>query len=182
MHVSFTGLKQLVINTSLYIKLSGGAANIIYIPPRAELNTGLFVLSCEAQAAILMWKKIRPSHYTEGLATNDFVFDRLWLMMAGSGGHWEGQRPLVSGQAYRGQQSWHEFTLSGRQPFVYCFLMCSGHIVKSRRFWVKFSFSYYRQVDIWACDGKDVERHSGREIFSFENILHLWLLKGLSKQ
>lgn len=32
-HVSFTGLKQLVINTSLYIKLSGGAGNIIYILP-----------------------------------------------------------------------------------------------------------------------------------------------------
>lgn len=69
-----------------------------------------------------------------GACDKRFVFDRLWLMMARFGGHWEGQWPLVSGQAYRGQQSWHEFTHSGGEPFVYWFLMCSGHIVKLRSF------------------------------------------------
>ncbi len=90
-----------------------------------------------------------------GACDKRFVFDRLWLMMARFGGHWEGQWPLVSGQAYRGQESWHEFTHSGGEPFVYWFLMCSGHIVKPR----SFHFSYYRQTDIWSCDWTDVERH-----------------------
>lgn len=117
-----------------------------------------------------------------GACEKRFVFDRLWLMMARSGGHWEGQWPLVSGQAYRGQQSWHEFTHSGGEPFVYWFLMCSGHIVKLRRFQPKFSFSYYRQAVTWSCDWTDVELLSGREIFCFGNILHLQLSKILSNR
>ncbi len=104
-----------------------------------------------------------------GACDKRFAFDRLWLMMARFGGHWEGQWPLVSGQAYRGQQSWHEFTHSGGEPFVYWFLMCSGHIVKLRRFQQEFSFSYYRQTDIWSCDWTDVERHSGREMLIWKH-------------
>lgn len=102
-----------------------------------------------------------------GACDKRFVFDRLWLMISRFGGHWEGQWPLVSGQAYRGQQSWHEFTHSGGEPFVYWFLMFSGHIVKLRRFQPKFSFSSNRQTVIWSCDSTDVEG----------NILHRDYLK-----